>query len=415
MEAETRRGLTLALVLFVVAFAIAVLWVRSANGEELKFGPGGCPTPWSVDWCVTQAGEDARGACSFGVPLPTKEGCLAKMKVVAKAATQAATARAKASRTETTTTGPRGLSVPILKRGMGPEIGGTAKWKAITGGGIGSAACPEWLAVLGNPKGCTRKINLSADDPAMDGPCGPNSGAAGPVRTDPEWVRARYGKPAVPPVGGFYGGNESFNNYCLFVGTRPVTPGYDGIPRHEEAYTCLATNCVPGGWIAPGGATCGANGCEPGESPTSCPADCAPPLPPKPCPNGKPDPGETCLGCPQDVGPCPPPVTPPVATSSAEAASWVERLALLACVNLAPNDGVSSVVCPALKSALAAGPWRPAVGFTFLRVRKLAREMTPRTYCLEIAGSAPRTVEVSGESGSFTVPAAGVVREGRCP
>lgn len=381
MQTESRRALISALVLLALAAGIALLWARSAGGDELKFGPGGCPVPWNIEWCVAQAGEDARGACSFGVPLPTRAGCLAKMKVVAKAATQAATARAKASRTEATTTGPRALAVPALKRGMGPRLSGNhfAVWQAIGGG------CPDWLAELGNPRGCRRRIDFSVTDVVIDiALCGPNSGTPG---TSPEWVKLRYGKPA---LGGFLPpANELFNLQCEHASGGAVTPGYDGIPTHLEAYDCMARHCWPGPVIQP-------------------------PPPPKLCPNGNVDHGETCLTCPQDVA-CPPPPVPPPATTAKEAAEWIERLKVKLCANVAPTDLVSRQACATADALLLVNPLREAAGTVFLRARSAARTMTPRGYCLEISGQVPRTVEVSGERGSFAMPAVGVVREGRCP
>lgn len=380
MQVESRRALIPALVLF--ALGLALFWAQSAKGEDLKLGPGGCPVPWSVDWCVAQAGEDARGACSFGAPLPTKEGCITKMKVVAKAVAQAATARAKASRFDASTTGPRALAVPVLKRGMGPRLSGNhfAVWQAIGGG------CPDWLAELGNPRGCRRRIDFSVTDAVIDvAPCGPNSGTPG---TSPEWVKLRYGKPA---LGGFLPpANELFNLQCEHAAEGAVTSGYDGVPTHLEAYDCMARHCWSGPVIQP-------------------------PPPPKLCPNGRPDPGETCLTCPQDIGECPPPQPAPVpVTSGKEAAEWLERLAPKLCATIVPTDLVSPQACSALRVLLLANPLREATGATFLRARQAAREMTPRAYCVQVRGQAPRTVEVSGVSGSFAVPEGGVVTEGKC-
>jgi len=303
-----RKGGSLVDPVGVIAFLMAAaVFATSASGQDLKLGPGGCPVPWSVEWCVSQAGEDARSACASSVPAPTSRGCLAKMKAVNRAATQAAEARAKAQRFEMMTA-PRALGVTALKRGIGytPRPGSIAKWQAIGGG------CPDWLAVLGNPRGCTRRVDFSAIDPALESaPCGPNSGSNG---TTPQWVAARYGK---PNVGGFLPpANELFSSLCDHLATQPVAPGYDGIPNHREAYDCMAVHCWGGVVVPPPPANrCGDRSCLAPESCSTCSVDCGQCPPPPPplavCGDGSCNGTETCTTCERDCKSCPasPPAT----------------------------------------------------------------------------------------------------------
>lgn len=402
MEAETRRGLTLALVLFVVAFAIAVFWVRSANGEDLKPGPGGCPVPWSVDWCMMQVGNirpdtertsRARAICSFLNPLPTKAGCFAamaklnkEMEVFERSRTPAAESRKSAMAIELS------ADEDGKRLGVGYRLapGTRACWGDTTG------RCPAWLAELGGGS-CCGKVDLTVIDPVLEAlPCDGTSGASG--ATSLAWVTARYKKPQLGILLGW--GQELFwmNRSVLACRFEQGVLGgsaYNGTPSHRECYDLAATERKP---------------------PNACAVVTPPPPPPPPpvlCPNGRPDPGETCWTCPQDLGPCPIPLPP--AAGSKEAAEWLERLRAKLCASVPPADLVSRQACAVADSLLLVNPLREAAGTVFLRARTAARVMTPRTYCLEIAGQAPRTVEVSGESGAFAMPTAGVAREGKCP
>lgn len=277
-------------VFFVLAGILACVWKsegEEAQLQELVFGPGGCPVPWSVDWCSQQVGENAAGyalgrrACVELAPkAETETDCLRAMADIA--ATVAEVEPLYLPPPEVT--GRRIQALPGGER-FGVEYTPAATARACWGDTTGR--CPEWLAKLTGGS-CCRRIDLSAVDPALESlECKTNSGAGGAVSL--EWLARRYGK---GPLGHFQGwGQELFwqNRQvleCRFSRGELGGPELSGVPSHRECYDLAAVEKKP------------ANACE------------APPPPPplKPvCGDGTCNGLETCSSCPADCGECSPP------------------------------------------------------------------------------------------------------------
>jgi hypothetical protein len=105
---------------------------------------------------------------------------------------------------------------------------------------------------------------------------------------------------------GDLGGDAGTTSGC---GNGSCDPGEtcSSCPSDCACATCGDGNCDPGETCSscPGDcgpcATCGDGNCDPGETCTSCPGDCGPC---SGCGDSKCDPGETCSTCPGDCGAC---------------------------------------------------------------------------------------------------------------
>lgn len=354
--------ITAAVITFAFFALCAVAW-----GSPRK---AWCPVPWDVEWCVEQAGEEARALCAEVNPTTRKE-CKAAMRFVNESLMRAPAE----SMALVPTAAKAAASSPPFGVAFKPALAAAASsppfgvgFKVAAGTRICHQAipsgCPDWLDEMTPAPGCCRAINLSATAPAlMVAPCGPNSGSNS---TPPGIIFDRYGKPA---VGGFVSGlwNERFPAVCDYLNTLPLAPGYTGPASHLDGMDCGASNCMAG---AGGGGgpilACGNGLCQVnrGETCETCPQDCGPcvPVPPPPplpvpvpvtiCGDGVCHPNEGCDKCMQDCGPCatpPPVVNPPVITIACDEVRilpGVNSTGKMVNAYLVPvSPGVSRVVC----------------------------------------------------------------------